>query len=205
MSSLNEKKSENIKDLENEVVRYGYQNGVAEISIGIAYLLLGLMLFFYKPGPIEPIYAVFFALTCLGILFFAGTWLIRKLKGKFVWEKTGYYVAKGSYSKLVWVFLTLSLLSVAFAAFSVRLFPSEIAIASFGACFFFGLISQFLQTGRLKRFLYVSFLPLFISGVCIFLDISLKQSIVFMFLATGFAFLISGIIVYKKFRGEYDG
>jgi len=201
MGDYKKKKPENMQDLEKEVVRYGYQDGVAEISIGIIYLFLSLALFFYKATPIRPLYAVIFILACGGVLFAGGIWLPRKFKGRFVWGKTGYYITKGVYPKLFWVFMSLSLLAVAFAVISVRLFPSEITIASFGGCFFFGLISQFFQTGKIRRFLYISFVPLFAVGVCILLDIFWKQSIVVMFLSTGFVFIISGFVMYKKFRG----
>jgi hypothetical protein len=201
---MSNKESENIKDLKKEVIRYGYQDGVAEITIGVVYLFLGLVLFFYRATPIRPLYAIVFVLACLGVLFAGGIWLFQKLKVKFVWGKSGYYVTKGYYSKLVWVFLGLSLLSVAFAIISMRVFSSKIAIASFGGCFVFGLISQFFQTGGLKRFLYIPFVPLLIAIACILLEISWKQSLVFMFLSTGFVFLISGVMVYRAFRGRYE-
>ncbi len=204
MSDPKENQQENIKDLKEKVARYGYQDGMVEISIGITYLFLGLMLFFYKATPIRPLYAVIFVLTCWGILFAGGIWLLRKLKGRFVWDKIGYSITRGSYPKTLWVFLGLSLLSAAFAVFSIRLFSPEITIASFGCCFFFGLISQFFQAGKIRRFLYISFVPLFAVGICILLGLFWKQSIVVMFISIGSVFIVSGVIVYKAFRGRYD-
>jgi hypothetical protein len=195
-----EKESENLQYLEKKVVRYVYEDGTVEISIGIMFLFLGLILFLYWAMLFHPLYAIIFVLTCAGIMFAASIWLLPKLKGKFVWSKTGYYKARGSYPKSFWVFIILSILSVAFAVFSVRLFPAEVAIALFGGCFFFGFISQFYQAGKIRRFFYISFIPLFATGVCLLLDISWKQSIVVMFLATGLTFLVSGIIVYEQFK-----
>jgi hypothetical protein len=198
------KESENLQDLEKEVVRYVYQDGTVEISIGIMFLFLGLMLFLYWAMSFHPLYAIIFVLTCAGIMFAASIWLLPKLKGKFVWSKTGYYKARGSYPKSFWVFMFLSILSTAFAILSAIFFSIKISILSFGFVMCFGLISQFFQTGGLKRFLYIPFVPLLIAIACILLGISWKDSLVFMFLSTGFVFLVSGVLVYKKFREVYD-
>ncbi len=204
MGDVSEKKSESMQDLKRGVARYGYQDGVVEISIGIICLFLGLILFFYKAKPFRPIYAVAFSLMSLGVLFVGGVWLLRKLKGKFVWGKTGYYITKGAYPKLFWVFMGLSLMAVVFAVLSVRSFSSEVTVFLFGFAMFFGLISQFFEAGKIKRFLCISFVPLFTAGICVLMGSSWKKSLVAVFLATGCVFLVSGIVVYKKFRGKYD-
>jgi hypothetical protein len=205
MNSVNEEKVESMQDLKRGVARYGYQDGVVEISIGITYIFIGLMLFFYKIKLNRPLYGVIFVLACWGVLFAGGVWFVRKLKGKLVWGKTGYYKIRESYPELFWAFMGLSILAAVSAVFSGAFFSVGVAVFLFGACFFFGLISQFFQTGKIKRFLYVSFVPLFAAGICVLLELPLKQSLVAMFLATGCVFLVSGIVVYKKFREEYDG
>jgi len=199
-----EKESENLQYLEKEVVRYVYQDGTVEISIGIMFLFLGLILFLYWAMLFHPLYAIIFVLTCAGIMFAASIWLLPKLKGKFVWSKTGYYKARGSYPKSFWVFIILSILSAAFAVLSAIFFSIKISMLSFGFVMFFGLISQFFQTGGLKRFLCIPFVPLLIAIVCILLEVSWKNSLVFMFLSTGFVFLLSGIVVYRAFKGRHD-
>jgi len=201
MDSYNEKKSENIKELKEEVTRRWYEDGLFEISIGITYLLLGSMILFYKMTPFRLLYTVIWILIYGTIAFIGGILLPRKLKAKLVWSKIGYSITKEYYPISFWVFLGLAFLSGALAVFSVAFLTSEVATLFFGGVFFFSGISQFFQAGGIKRFLYVSFIPLFAAGICALLGVFWKQSIVIIVFTVGCVSLIFGVGVYKRFKG----
>jgi hypothetical protein len=205
MDDVSEKKSENMQDLKKEVTRRWYKDGLFEVSVGIVCLFLGLMVLFYRMAPFRPLYTVIWILVYGTIVFVGSIWLPRKLKERLIWDKVGYSITKECYPISFWVFLSLAFLSGVLAVFSVAFLSSEVATLFFGGVWFFGSISQFFQAGRIKIFLYLSFVPLFVAGVCALLGLSWKQSIGVIVFAVGCVSLISGIVVYKKFREEYDG
>ena len=202
LSSLNDKNSESIQGLKEEVSRSWYEDGMVEISVGITLLFLSIALFLYGTKPCRVLYDAIFVSAILTSLVVGTLWLPRKLKGRFVWNKVGYSVVKDPYPKSVCVFLGLSLLCGAFFIFSIRFLSNEIAILSFGFVMFFALLSQFFQAGRMKRFLFVSFSPLFIAVISSFLRLSWQQSVEVAISAIGCVSILSGVIVYKNFNKE---
>lgn len=202
MSSLNEKKSENIQNLKKEVTRRWYEDGTVEISFGVTLLFLGLMILFYKMTPFRPLYTVIWILVYGTIVFVGSIKLPRKLKEKLIWDKVGYSITKEYYPISFWVFLGLSFLSGVLAVFSIVFFTSEVATLFFGGVWFFGAISQFFQAGRIKRFLYLSFFPLFVAVICALIGLFWKQSVGVIVFSVGCGFLFFGVKAYKTFKGE---
>jgi MFS family permease len=201
MDSSKQKKSGDIQSLKEDVTRSWYEDGMFEISIGITFVFAGLVFLGFKIKLLPRfLNSIIFAIIIVILGLIGSIWLPRKLKGKFVWRKTGYSIVKEPYPKSTLVFLGLSLLSGAFAVFGIRFISTEFAVFSAGFAFFFAYISQFFQAGRIKRFLFTSFIPLFAVGVCTLSGLSWEQSIAITFLVTGFVSLVSGIIVYGQFN-----
>jgi hypothetical protein len=170
-----------------------------EIGFGVVSLFVGLMLLLYKIKMPKVFYLVISPVTVIVVVLICSYWLPRKLKEKFIWGKAGYSIGKDCLPNPAWVFLGLSLLSGVFAIVSFRFLSSDISILLIGFTMFFAFISQFFQAERIRRFLVLSVIPLFVAGGSILLDFSFKQSIDLMVFVIGFAFIVSGVIVYRRF------
>ncbi len=203
MDSPNEEKAVNTGILKNEVCRSWYEDGMFEIGVGVLFLFIALGLYlgsrFGLPAHFNLIVKLLWSAAYIGLGF--GTfWLVRKLKEKFVWRKVGYSVIKDYYPKSVWVVLSLIFLFVVFAMFSIRFLSNEITIFLFGLVITFAFVAEYIQAGKIKRFLFFSFLSILIAGVSSLLGITWRDSIFLMVYVLGCALLISGVIVYMNFR-----
>jgi hypothetical protein len=203
MDNTKEKKAENVEDLKNKVYRTWYEDGIFEICFGICCIVIGLI--FLSPviefmPTISRLSKVFLhlvlALAIVGVTF----WSIRKSKEKVVWRKTGYSVIKDYYPKSVWIILSLILFSFGFAVFSIRFLSNEITIFLFGLVMAFAFVAEYIQAGKIKRFLSFSFLPPLIAGGSSLLGVIWEDSIFLVVYILGCALLISGVIVYMNFR-----
>ncbi len=203
MNIAREKKSENIEDLKNKVFQTWVEDGMFEICFGICYLSVGLVFAspFVKILPSGSRLGVAFLRLILASSIVGGTfWLIRKLKEKFIWREAGYSVIKDYYPKSVWVVLSLIFLFVGFAMFSIRFLSHEITIFLFGLVMSFAFVAEYIQAGRVRRFLLFSLLPILTVGVSYILGVTWGDSLFLMIYILGCALLISGVIVYMNFK-----
>jgi len=103
MDNAKERKEENIEDLKKKVHQSWYEDGLFEISFGICYLIVGLM--FVSPimrflhG--SRISIVFLRLIVVLAIVGGSFLLIRKLKEKVVWNRTGYSARRDYNPKMV--------------------------------------------------------------------------------------------------------
>jgi uncharacterized Tic20 family protein len=202
MDSSNEKNLKSIQNLKEKIKSAWYEDGMFEIGIGVLTLFVSFSYFIFRAKLLPANRLTRSFLLCVMPLIgsIVYLWLMRKLKKKFVWDKTGYSVGRDNYSKSIWFFLCLSLLFLLFAVFSIRSLSSEITVLSFGFFLCFVYITQFFLAGRMKRFLIYSILPLVIACVYIFLGLPWDSSFYLMLFIIGCASIVSGIIVYRDFR-----
>lgn len=203
MNSENKKKSENMQDLKEKVHQSWYEDGMFEISFGICYLIASLIFLspLIKFLPRSSRLSVIFLRLIVVSAIVAGTfWLIRKLKKNFVWRKVGYSVRRDYHPELVLVLAILSFLFLAFSMFGLHFLSSKIATFLLGFVMFFVFIAQYIQAGKIKRFLVLSPLPLLIAGVSSFLGVTWGDSLFLMIYILGCTFLVFGIIVYRNFK-----
>ncbi len=203
MNSENKKKSENMQDLKEKVHQSWYEDGMFEISFGICYLIASLIFLspLIKFLPHSSRLSVIFLRLIVVSAIVAGTfWLIRKLKKNFVWRKVGYSVRRDYHPELVLVLAILSFLFLAFSMFGLHFLSSKIATFLLGFVMFFVFIAQYIQAGKIKRFLVLSPLPLLIAGVSSFLGVTWGDSLFLMIYILGCTFLVFGIIVYRNFK-----
>jgi hypothetical protein len=207
MDSSNEKNLKSIQNLKNQVLKFRYEDGMFEISIGVWALFVNFCYFIFKAKllPINRLTSSFLLCAVPLIGFIVYLWLMRKLKKKLVWDKAGYSVCKNYYSKAIWFFLCLSLLFTLFAVLSIRFLSSEITVLSLGLFLCSAYITQFFQAERMKRFLMYSILPLLIAGINVFLGLPWYSSFCLMLFIIGCASFVSGTIVYRNFRRRYNG
>lgn len=205
MDSSKQKKSENIQKLRENVNRSWWEDGMFEISFGILMFFIGLGYFVPKipflPDTFLAVFSSRIILIVIGV--FGFFWLNRKFKEKFVWGKTGYSIPACAYSKSVKISISIGFLCyllALFALFSRRLPPSETAILSTGFAISLAYITLFFQSGRIRRFLLLSFLPIISAAIIALLKIFYQEGIYLMFFIIGSATVVSGIIVYEKFR-----
>jgi len=203
MNGENEREADKVVNLKNKVFQTWVEDGMFEICFGVCLLIVGLV--FLSPVikflPHSSRLSVVFLRLIVVSAIVAGTfWLIRKLKEKFIWSKVGYSVVKDYYPKSVWIVLSLIFLFLVFAVFSIRFLSNEITACLFGLVVSFGFVAEYIQAGKIKRFLFFSFLPILIAGVSSLLGVTWGDSIFLMIYILGCALLISGVIVYVNFR-----
>ena len=204
MDEVNEKNFESVQKLKEGVCKSWWNDGMFEISFGIVMFFIGLG-YFVPKTPFLP--DTFLAISCariilmvIGVLGFF--WLNRKFKEKYIWGKTGYSVLANTCSKSVKISIFAGFLFYILAMLSRRFLPSEAIILLTGSAIVFACVSLFFQSGKAKRFLAFSVLPLIIAGVTSILRVFYPQAIYLMLLILGCVSLMSGFIVYMNFRGE---
>lgn len=203
MSSLNEKKSEDIEDLKRKVHRDWYEDGIFEICFGICYLIVGLM--FVSPTvkilPHGPRLSIVFLRLIVVLAIVGGSFgLMRKLKEKVVWSRAGYSVRRDYNPKVVLILVGVIFLFFGFYILDLRFLSSGISAFLLGFIMFFVFIAQYVQAGKAIRFLVFSPIPLLIAGVNYLLGLTPDDGLFLMIYILGCTFLISGVIVYTKFR-----
>ena len=202
MDELNEKKLEDVQRLREDVYKSWWRDGMFEISFGIVMFFIGLGYFVPKIPFLPNTFLAFFLsrliLIIIGVSGFF--WLNRKFKAKYIWGKTGYSVPANDCSKSVKVSICFGFLFYVLALLSIRFMPSEVTLLLTGTAIVFAYIALFFQSGKTKRFLAFSVLPLLIAGVTALMGLFYPQAIYLMLFILGCASIISGFIVYGKFR-----
>lgn len=202
MNSYKEKKSENVQKLREKVNSSWYEDGMFEISFGVAMFFIGLGYFSPKiPFLPNTFPAIFFSriiFIVIGVSSFF--WLNRKFKEKHVWGKAGYSIPSNDCSKSVKTSILAGFVFYLLALLGRRFLSSEVTILLTGSAIVFAYIALFFQSGKTRRFLAFSVLTLIIAGVTAILRIFYPQAIYLMLFILGCASFISGVIVYGKFR-----
>jgi len=202
MSGENEKQTEDVEDLKKKVHKDWYEDGIFEIGFGMLYLIVGLV--FLSPGMKflhgSRLSMVFLRLVVVLAIVGGAFWLVRKLKEKVVWNRAGYSARRDYNPKTVLILTVVIFLFFGFYVLSFRSLSSRISTFSLGFMMFFVFIAQYIQAGKPIRFLVFSLIPLLVAGVNYFLGSTLDDGLFLMIYILGCTFLISGIIVYTKFK-----
>jgi hypothetical protein len=96
--------SDNLIDVERRVKRYWYSDGIADISVGAMFLMLGLFFgvqgYFGEGSKVAVVLQVSMVLVMVGGIF-GVQWLVNTLKTRLTYPRTGYveYRAKDKESK----------------------------------------------------------------------------------------------------------
>lgn len=203
MDSISEKKSENMQDLKKKVHRDWYEDGIFEICFGICYLIVGLM--FVSPTvkilPHGPRLSIVFLRLIVVLAIVGGSFgLIRKLKEKVVWNRTGYSARRDYNPKMVLILAVVIFLFFGFYILDLSFLSSGISTLLLGFIMFFVLVAQYVQAGKPIRFLTLSPIPLLVAGLNYILGLTPDDGLFLMIFIFGCTFLISGVIVYTNFR-----
>ncbi len=202
MDNAKERKEENIEDLKKKVHQSWYEDGLFEISFGICYLIVGLM--FVSPimrflhG--SRISIVFLRLIVVLAIVGGSFLLIRKLKEKVVWNRTGYSARRDYNPKMVLILAFVTFLFFGFYILDLSFLSSGISTLLLGLIMFFVFITQYVQAGKPIRFLILSPIPLLVAGINYILGLTPDDGLFLMIYILGCTFLISGVIVYMNFR-----
>jgi len=202
MDEISERKSENVEDLKKKIHRAWYEDGIFEIGFGILYLIVGLvfispgMKFLHGPRLSMVFLRLVVVLAIVGGIF----WLIRKLKEKVVWSRLGYSVVRDYNPKMGLILAGVIFLFFGFYILDLRFLLSGISTFLLGFIMFFLFVAHYVQTGKTIRFLVLSPIPLLVAGVNYLLGSTLDDGLFLMIYIVGCTFLISGVIVYIKFK-----
>lgn len=173
-----------------------------EISFGIVMFFIGLGYFVPKipflPNTFLAIFSSQVILMVIGV--FGFFWLNRKFKEKYIWGKTGYSIPSNACPKSVKISIFAGFGFCIFALLSRKFLSSEVTILLTGTAIAFAYIALFFQSGKAKRFLAFSVLTLMITGINVLLGLFYPQAIYLMLFILGCASIVSGFIVYGKFR-----
>jgi len=193
-------------DVEGRIKRYWYSDGIAEISVGLVFLILGLFFsaqaYFGEESKIGMVLQLSMIVVMMGSIF--GTqWLVNTLKSRLTYPRTGYveYRAKdkeSSQRRLVVVGVSFA---VAVAAFVLVSFFREVDILVLISSILVGAIFIILRarSSGVKRFYYFGGLS-FILGVALSLgNLSRLTSLGLFYVLMGLVILVSGMLVLRHY------
>ncbi|MCE1255279.1 MAG: hypothetical protein LWX83_17235 [Anaerolineae bacterium] len=201
-----------VKDVQKKAMQYWYVDGLSELSVGLLFLLLGLTYWLVNIWP-HPQRGFFLGLLLpliqLG-LFLAGAWVVRELKKRLTYPRTGFISYRrpplkkrlprtlfSMLAALIVSALTIGLLSY----LMINGFLSDNWITTVTAFFIAIICLVFNASIRLTRF-YILALYVFLAGLFISLSgINPDISNPCFLMLVGVGWLVSGAVtlyVYLK-------
>jgi hypothetical protein len=204
MNEVNEKNLESVQRLKEDVCKSWWKDGMFEISFGIVMFFLGLGYFVPKIPFLPNIFLSFFLSRLILMLsgVFGFFWLTRKFEEKYIWGRAGCSTSTNACPKSVKISIFAGFLFYILAFLSRRFLTSEAIILLTGTAIVFAYIALFFQSGKAKRFLTLSVLTFWIAGFSSLMGLYYPQAIYLMIFILGCASLISGFIVFGKFKSK---
>ncbi|RLD98780.1 MAG: hypothetical protein DRJ13_10520 [Bacteroidetes bacterium] len=192
-----------ISKIQKQTFRYYYEDGLAELAVGILFLVIGLDVWLISSVPQgKPISIT--AWILLPVITVAGIYgvqrFVKNLKEKYVHPRTGYieYAAKPNrYRWLVSGFALALAVSFMILPYGWLLKGSVTG----GMIIFIILVSIGSQVG-LKRLIAVGVLSFIIGIVLAFLPFSDNASLVATFLPTGLLLILVGSWEFRKYLAD---
>lgn len=196
-------------DVEGRVRRYWYSDGIAEISVGLVFLILGLFFgvqgYFGEESKVSSILQVSMIVVMVGSIF--GTqWLVNTLKSRLTYPRTGYveYRAKDKESTqrrfmVVGTGLVVAVASIVFVSF-FREVDSMVLVSSI----LVGIIFIFLRgkSSGVVRFYYFGALSFALGVLLSFNQLVRLLNLGLFYGVLGAVILISGIFVLRNYLND---
>jgi len=191
--------SKNISSLEKRVKSSWLEDGIWEILWGIWLLLVSsgaFVIYLYKESSHLKIVGA--AMVILGSITPILLW--KYFRSRYSYPKGGYAILRNRYSTSSNIAIVLGILFfLGYMFLSVWLKG-----LSLGFFLFFIFLSLYFSSG-LKRFIFVSSVPLLAGIISLFFNNPNEIILNFMvFCPTGIALLVSGLKVFRGFRRRYD-
>ncbi|MDX1378138.1 MAG: hypothetical protein R3307_04755 [Anaerolineales bacterium] len=198
----------NFVDVEKRVKRYWYEDGIAEISVGLLFTVLGAFFgvqgYYGEGSKVAVILQMSMVLVMLGSIF--GTqWMVKTLKSNLTYPRTGYveYRAKDKGMTQRRLIVVIVALVVAVASFVLVSFFREVDSMVLVSSILVGAIFILLRgrSSGVTRFYYFYF-----GGLSFALGIGLSlgslprlYSLGLFYGVFGFVILISGTLVLRQY------
>ncbi len=176
-----------------------WEDGLAEMVSGIGLVVIGLLGWRKATLPPEASTPWDLAWT-LAVLVFAvgGPFVVRWLKARWVWPRTGY--AKPRRERSLGVILGF-LLALGVLALLLVWNPPFLGPLWAGGTMFLLLFSWY-RYARVFRFLVIGIVILLLSGILAFLQISAEVALFLTLAFTGLAFLVTGTQAWIRFQKQ---
>lgn len=192
---------DNINQLQKQTFRYYYEDGLAELAVGILFLVIGLDVWLISIAPQGTLISIA-AWILLPILTVAGIYgvqrFVKNLKEKYVHPRTGYIEYAAKPNRYRWLVSGFALA----LAVSLMLLPYEWmqkGSVTAGMLIFVILVSIGAQVG-LKRLFVEGILSFIIGIILAFLPFNDNASLVATFIPTGLMLILVGSWVFRKYR-----
>jgi hypothetical protein len=201
--------SDNLIDVERRVKRYWYSDGIAEISVGGMFILLGLYFavqgYFGEESRVSVILQVSMVLVMLAG-FFAAQWLVNTLKARLTYPRTGYvgYRVKDNDAKQRRYVVMAVAAMIAIASMTLINYIRDLDPMVLGTGFLIGVIFVVLhgKSSGVTRFYYLGGFSLLL-GIALSLDsLSQAYNLGLFYGLLGVALLISGGLVLRRYLSE---
>lgn len=196
-------------DVEQRVKRYWYSDGIAEISVGGMFLLLGLYFgvqgYFGEGSVVSVILQVSMILVMLAG-FFATQWLVNTLKSRLTYPRTGYveYHVKDNDAKQRRYVVIAVAAMIAIASMVLINYIRNLDSMVLGTGLMIGVIFVVLRgkSSGVTRFYYLGGLSLLL-GIVLSLDsLSQAYNLGLFYGLLGVALLVSGGLTLRRYLNE---
>ena len=199
----------NLMDVEQRVKRYWYEDGIAEIAVGLVFIVLGAFFgvqgFFGEDSRVGVILQMSMIVVMLGSVF--GTqWLVKTLKSRLTYPRTGYveYRAKDKEMTQRRLIVVGVGLVVAIASFVLVSFVREVDSMVLVSSILVGVIFILLRgkSSGVVRFYYFGGLS-FILGIALsFNSMTRLYNLGLFYGLLGLVIFISGVLVLRQYLRE---
>jgi len=196
-------------DIEGRVKRYWYSDGIAEISVGAMFLLLGLYFgiqgYFGEGSAVGVILQVSMVLVMIGGIIGAN-WLVNSLKARLTYPRTGYveYRANDKDAKQRRYLFMAASLTLAIASIVLLNYIRELDSMVLGTGIMVGVVFVLLRgkSSGVTRFYYLGGFS-FALGIGLSFD-SLTQAynLGLFYGLLGIAIVTSGVVVLRRYLNE---
>lgn len=196
-------------DVERRVKRYWYSDGIAEISVGGMFILLGLYFavqgYFGEDSTVSVILQVGMVLVMLAG-FFATQWLVNTLKARLTYPRTGYveYRVKDNDAKQRRYVVMAVAAMIAIASMVLINYIRDLDSMVLGTGFLIGVIFVVLRgkSSGVTRFYFLGGFSLLIGIVLSFDNLSQAYNLGLFYGLLGVALLVSGGLVLRRYLSD---
>ena len=193
-------------DVEGRVKSYWYSDGIAEISVGLVFLILGLFFgaqgYFGEESKVGLILQLSMIVVMMGTIF--GTqWLVNTLKARLTYPRTGYveYRAKDKESSQRRMFIIVIGLVVAVASMVTVGFFREVDSMVLVSSILVGVVFIFLRgkSSGVFRFYYLGALSFILGIILTFNDLTRLYNLGIFYGLLGAVMILTGFFVLQKY------
>lgn len=198
-----------IKRVEQRVMRYWYTDGIAELAGGGMFVLLGLYFglqgYFGEASLVSVILQAGLAVLMIGGAF-GVRWLVKTLKARLTYPRTGYVeyrVSEREVTRRRWVIAGVAMVVASASILLVDVIRGLDALVLITGLLV-GLVFILLRgrSSGLRRFYALGGLSILVGIVLAFSDLAQAYSLGLFYGLLGVAILLSGLLVLRRYLGE---